>query len=365
MTGITLSQVTDFEKLGEVWQDLESRADGSFFQSWAWIGCLAEERFPNPVLLRAHEGERVVALGLFNHTRPYLGRSKLWLGESGDLRRDDIFIEHNGILIERGRPKELLGACLAAACTARIGRNRPPRYRSVHLSGVDEVHLAAAHRDHFAVRVDATRVAPFVELDLLRRSGTDPLQITSGNTRYQIRRSERRYADAGPVSLMRARSLNEAQLFLTELAQLHQAAWMNRGEPGVFANPKFERFHRALIERTFADGRTDLLRVTAGPKIVGYLYNFLFRGHVSAYQSGFDYQPSDRHLKPGLTCHHLAIQMYLAKGARCYDFLAGADRYKLSLATATAPLYWIEIGKKGLPTSLANGFEAIRNRLFR
>jgi CelD/BcsL family acetyltransferase involved in cellulose biosynthesis len=365
MTEITLSKVTDFEQLGELWRDLESRSDASFFQSWAWTGCLVEERFSDPVLLRVHEGDRVTGLALFNQTRPNLGRPRLWLGESGDRRRDDIFIEHNGILIERGFPKKMLAACLDVAQNTAIGTDRLRRRRIIRLSGVDEKHLAAARACHRAVRVRMVRAAPFVELDALRRSGTDSLEIASRNTRYQIRRSERRYAATGPLAVVRARSVEEAQFFLTELAQLHQAYWVRRGKPGAFANPQFERFHRTLIERTFAGGGTDLLRVSAGSKIVGYLYNLLSRGHVCAYQSGFDYQLSDRHYKPGLTCHHLAIEMYLAKGARRYDFLAGAERYKLSFANTTAPLYWIQIGQTGLRTALANGVAAVRNRLSR
>src|SRR5712671_1951167 len=129
MMEITLSKVTDFEQLGELWRDLESRSDASFFQSWAWTGCLVEERFSDPVLLRVHEGDRVTGLALFNQTRPNFGRPRLWLGVSGELVRDDIFIEHNGILIERGFPKKMLAACLDVAQNAAIGRDRLRRRR--------------------------------------------------------------------------------------------------------------------------------------------------------------------------------------------------------------------------------------------
>jgi CelD/BcsL family acetyltransferase involved in cellulose biosynthesis len=359
---ITFSKVTDFERLGEIWRDLERRADASFFQSWAWTGCLAQERFTDPVLFSAREGGRVVALALFNHTRPSFGQSILWLGESGDPRCDDIFIEHNGILIERGFPKELLVACLDGARHAAIGADRR-RYRGIRLSGVDEKHLTAARLCYPAVRVRMMRPVPFVELDSMRRSGTGSLEVVSRNTRYQIRRSERLYAATGPLTVARAQTIDEAQFLLTELIQLHQTYWVSRGKPGAFANPKFKRFHHTLIERTFANGQADLLRVTAGGTTVGYLYNFLYRGHVCAYQSGFNYRLSSGHYKPGLTCHHLAIEMYLAKGALRYDFLAGAERYKLSFATATTPLYWIAIGQTRLSMLLEKGFDTIKYRI--
>ena len=85
MTEITLSRVTDWTALGQRWRALEERSDCSFFQSWTWTGCLAEERFPDPILLEATSDDRVVAMALFNRRRAVTGRQSLWLGESGRL----------------------------------------------------------------------------------------------------------------------------------------------------------------------------------------------------------------------------------------------------------------------------------------
>ena len=357
---LSLCKTTDFERLGILWRDLEARADASFFQSWDWTGCLAEERFRNPIVLEARDGNRVVALALFNQILSSSRRSTLCLGESGNPERDDIFIEKNGILVERGTPAELLVACLETARRADLDTPAPHILR---LSGVDEKHLVAVRTCDPTIQI-RTLCSPSINLEPLRRSNTTALQITSRNTRYQIRRSERKYAAFGPLQIKRAENAEEAQSFLTELARLHQRYWRRRGRPGAFANSWFERFHRALINRAFQSGGTDLLQLTAGPKIAGYLYNFVFQGHVSAYQSGFDYDLSDPHLKPGLTAHHLAIEMYLREGARSYDFLAGADRYKVSLSTTSVPMHWIESGRTGLPAAFIRMIRTIRNRLW-
>ena len=349
---VTLHKLSDFEELGVLWRDLELRADVSFFQSWAWTGCLARERFADPVVLKAQDDQRILALALFNLTSPCFGRSKLSLGESGDPQHDAIFIERNGILIERGL-EELPGICLERVQHGGVGGRRFYRNCRIRLSGVDGEHLAAARACNKPVMVQSVG-APIVELDAVRRSGGDVLRITSPNTRAQIRRSERKYAATGPLEIVRAQTIEQAQVFLTELIKLHQKYWTGRGHPGAFANPFFERFHRELINRAFHNGGTHLLRIAAGSKIIGYLYNFCFRGHVCAYQSGFDYDRSDPHLKPGLTCHHLAIQLYIAQGERIYDFLAGAERYKVSLATNITPLHWIETGELGLWSIIAS-----------
>lgn len=358
MSRIELSEEVDFDRIGDLWRDLEARADGSFFQSWAWVGCLASERFPNPVLLQAREGGVAVALGLFNRRRR-LGGSDLLLNESGTSRFDAVFVEHNGFLIERGHSAGSIAECLDAAIGA--SRRRP---RRVVLSGIPESYLAALRQAPYRHAIRATRAAPFVDLRGLRQQGEAYLDRLSANTRYQLRRSRRRYEAAGELLLHRAESIAEAGDFLSRLAELHQRYWTGRGRPGAFANPDFRRFHEALIERAFAGGAIDLMRVSAGGQALGYLYNLRYRGTVYAYQSGFDYAASDAQRKPGLTCHHLAIEKYLAEGAERYDFLAGGDRYKLSLSTGAATLYWVEIGPRRRLVAVSQWLGALARKRF-
>jgi CelD/BcsL family acetyltransferase involved in cellulose biosynthesis len=341
---ISLAKIADFAALEMVWRDLEPRAEGSFFQSWFWTGCLLEERFPDPVLLTVRADGRIVGLGLFNSHRPKIfGRSTLWLGESGNRQFDDIFIEHNGFLLDRSQPKRLLSACLRIARQGAMEGMRPLRGRLIMLSGVGDEYIAATRANRSRVRVLASRSAPFVDLVTIRQSHKDFLGSTSSNTRYQLRRSERRYAENGPITVHRAKNLDEAQDFLSGLTRLHQNYWIRRGKPGAFANPLFERFHQTLISRAFASGGVDLLRVTTGDNVIGYLYNLIWRGHVCAYQSGFNYDLSHPHQKPGLTCHHVAIEMYLADGANRYDFLAGPQQYKISLSSDSVNINWLRV----------------------
>ena len=106
----------------------------------------------------------------------------------------------------------------------------------------------------------------------------------------------------------------------------------------------FRRFHAELITRAMPRGEVELLRICAGGAVVGYLYNFLWRGWSLAYQSGFAYPDGDSHRKPGLTCHHLAINRHFARDGLGYDLLAGEGRYKSSLANTSSVLSWLETG---------------------
>ena len=351
MTEITLTSVTDWTTLGENWRALEEQSDCSFFQSWTWTGCLAEERFPDPVLLEATCDGRVVVMALFNRRRARRGQQTLWLGESGRRDFDAVYIEWNGLLAETGTPPGLLADCLRAARLAPVNGWRPWVGRRLVLSGVDEPTMQAAHAADGNLWVRRQSTAPYVDLAALRQMQQTYLAALSSNTRYQLRRSQRAYAAAGALELRRAASLDEAVAFLDALAVLHQAIWTRRGRTGAFADPWIGKFHRTLVQRGLERGEIALLRLTAGQRVVGYLYNFEFRGSVVNYQSGFDYEGAQRHQKPGLTSHHQAIIDAASGGFARYDFLAGDDRYKRSLGTAEAKLGWLELGG-GWPSRL-------------
>lgn len=348
MIDIALTRVTDFAALGERWRALEARVQASFFQSWTWTGCLAEERFPDPVLLEAVEAGRTVALALFNR-RGGLLRQKLWLGETGLPVRDALFIEHNGILLDRTAGPSLR-LCLLAARRGSVNGTRPWLLRRLMLNGIDRDTLEAAAA-MAPVTIRRSSAAPAVDLVRLQQ-GTGFLESLSANTRYQVRRSDRIYERVGPLAVRRAATIAEAHGWLEELAVLHQASWRARGRPGAFSHGFFGRFHHALIERGLPRDEIDLLRVTAGPQVVGLLYNFRYRGQALAYQSGFDYAGAGRHQKPGLTCHHQAILFAAEAGLRRYDFLAGEARYKTSFADTAARLFWVDVGGDATTTAL-------------
>ena len=337
---ITLAEVTDWTSIQERWRELETRADSSFFQSWTWVGCQAAERYSRPVLLEGRRNGSVIALALLNRRKSWPFGEALWLGESGVPTLDDVFVEHNGVLIDRACRTSVLPNIISVLLRHPVApRHRAIRRRLV-LSGVDAGVAHAIDRSQAHVTVRDALPAPFVDFANLEGSFLDNV---SPNARYQIRRSARRYAERGLLTLDRAETPADAQKYLDGLLALHQKTWTRRRRPGAFANPRFAAFHRALIDRGFPRGEIDLVRISAGEHIIGYLYNFCYAGRVASYQSGFDYDDLGPHHKPGLTSHHLAIEHYRAVGFRSYDFLAGGDRYKTSMANASDTLFWLDV----------------------
>ena len=324
---ITAHGVADVASLGAEWRALEARAGrASIFQGWTWMGCLAEERFPNPIVLRAEAGDgTTLGLALFNRRR-----GGLYLSEAGDGRLDLPFVEHNAPLIDEQAAPGLLPAMMQAAWAAG------GIFRMV-LGGVPPAVATAA--GGWAWRRQE-RAAPRVDLEAVRGSGGDYLSCLSANTRQQIRRSFRAYAAHGAMQADRAASVAEALDWLDELAALHGRMWRARGMPGAFADPFMLRFHRCLIERGVMREEVDLLRVRAGERVIGYLLNLRRGGWVCAYQSGWDLAAAGKHERPGIVCHVLAIEQALRRGDSAYDFLAGEDRYKRSLGTDETTLVW-------------------------
>ena len=350
MLRITLAAPGDIDGVGRRWRGLEAVSTGSFFQSWSWVGCQFAARYPDPLLLVAERNGEALALALFNRTRVVTG-DILWLGESGDPGLDTVFTEHNGPLVATGAPPSLPGALFDHLHAAP--------FRRVVWSGIDDALAARAWTRPGTIRRQADRPAPYVDFAPIRAAGQDFEASLSSNARYQLRRSLRRFAETGSVSITAASDVPEALAWLDVMAALHQKTWEGRGQPGAFANPFFRVFHAELIARALPRGEVELLRIAAGEEVVGYLYNFLWQGWSFSYQSGFVYPDGDTNRKPGITCHHLAIARHFAAGGAGYDFLAGDARYKTSLANATRRLSWLETGPVWRPTALAARIRAV------
>ncbi len=343
MPQFTLSVPGDFEKLGERWRALEAEADASFFQSWTWVGCEVAARFPDPILIEATLGGETMALALCNRIAGWSGDT-LWLGESGLPAWDSLFVEHNGPLVAATAAPDVIRGLLKTGL-GRLGRR-------LVLSGVRGGIATAARMIPGTLELHPDRPSPCVDFNRLRATASDHAASLSANTRQQIRRSLRRYQTNGPIVMRRAADVPEALACLDGLVLLHQESWRRRNRQGAFAVPEFYRFHRALIARAIPRREAELLHFSAGGQTIGYLYNFLWRGWVLAYQSGFAYPHADPRRKPGLTCHHLAIEAHMAEGMNGYDFLAGEARYKTSFTNSQNSLSWLELGPVWRPASI-------------
>ncbi len=361
---MTLVSVSHPNEIEDLWLDLERRSDCSFFQSWGWIGCWLRH-LPDgldPRLLTMSADGELVGLGILiprQQTRHVFVRSRsLYLNETGDPQLDAVGLEYNGFLADRRLADTVVCRCLEWLAEAKED------WDELNLGGLDPASTGTygriAGEIGLMTRARDRKRYDYVDLEAVRQGEGDYLGLLSRNTRYQIRRSLRRYEDDGPLSVRAAGDADEARDILAELRQLHQAYWKGRRHAGSFATPFFDDFHRDLVANRFGAGEIQLLRITAGPKLIGCLYNFVKDGRVCAYQSGFNYDPDSR-LKPGLVSHYLAIEHNLAAGMRIYDFMAGEGQHKRSLGTRHGEMTWLVLQRPNTKFRLENALRSLKH----
>jgi CelD/BcsL family acetyltransferase involved in cellulose biosynthesis len=350
-------------RIRDAWCALEAAAPQPYFLSWPWVetwlDCLPASASAGVALCVARRaGAPVAAFFLGARTRwrhRVLPSRELHWNMTGHGAYDEICIEYNGMVHDGGPPP-------LSEIVARL----PGRWDELYLPALDAdgpvAHGLAGLASDLSLRVRSDRRVPAPTIDLAKvRDGGDYLKLLGGSTRSQIRRSQKLYGARGKLALEVAASPDQARAVFDELVALHRRAWRDRGEAGAFL-PFVHDFHRRLIERRFAAGEIQLLRVRAGDTTVGCLYNFVWRGDVSFYQSGLAYE-TDGKLKPGLVCHALAVDHAARAGERWYDFLAGQSRYKQSLATDARALVWARIQKPRLRFAIEDLARSVRDQV--
>jgi len=315
-----------------IWRDLEEATRPAYFLTWGWIenwlAMLPRAEAPALAVICGASGE---ALGACFLGRQLLIRHRVlpsravFVNATGVPSRDELCVEHNGVL----------GGSLAQLVELLDGRGGD--WDELFVPGVDRAALEGLRLPRGCrVRIVRASPAPFVDLARVRAAG-DYLALLSSNTRAQIRRARRRL---GACELEIAESIESALAIYAELVALHTARWRASGQPGAFADPWFEQFHRRLIERRFAHGEIQLLRLSVGGATIGCLYNLIAGGRVLFYQAGLA-AFSDPVIKPGLVCHAAAVARCAGEGHAIYDLLGGSARYKASLATGATELAWL------------------------
>lgn len=331
--------------LGEEWQALERIADGSPFTSWAWVSTWLRH-LPNrfvPTVFRARDDRGVVALALLVDSpeqglRRLLGARSIHLQETGDLDLDELTIEYAGVLARPGSERLAYALLFEALDACNLHWRRLRISASAHATAI----ASALPRRLRAWSTHAS-ASCLIDLAALRANGGDYLAMLGKATRTRLRQTRRYYEALGPLRIDDAANADEALEWLDELSRLHGCYWRSRGKAGSFASPFFAGFHRDFVTHRGAGCRARLLRVSAGARVVGYLYLLVWRRRAYVYNTGLDYAVLGHHDRPGFLAHLLAIERCLAEDFDEYDFLAGDSDYKRKMATHGRLLQWIDV----------------------
>jgi hypothetical protein len=350
----------NLKRIREIWESLEESANISYFLSWGWIEnwitSLPDHAKPELVVfLEGNEPHLAFFLGKANLVRKHLFKSRGWyVNATGIPAFDRIYIEYNGFLCRQPEALQFID----------IVKSLPNSWDELFLPGLDTRSFpgtaALDNISPYKTIVDDDLASPFVDLDRVRARDGDYLSLLSANTRSQIHRSYRLFEKTAPVQLEVARDIRNAMDMYHELVNLHEETWTNRSREGAFSSDYMFQFHKQLIQSRFEYDEIQLLRIRCENNTIGCLYNFIYKNNVYFYQSGMNYN-LDKRLKPGLVAHVEAIRHNATAGHKTYDFLGGADRYKVSLATHHNRLIWVRLQKHSLKFRIENTLKTFKH----
>jgi len=182
------------------------------------------------------------------------------------------------------------------------------------------LQLAAPLRSSTEIR-DAS-IAPVLDI----RPGANTLwDAIPGKKAQNLRRAYAAIDKRGEAQFSAA-TVGTAQDWFSDLIRLHSARWISRGEPGVFADPRVERFHALALPQLFAQDLARIYRLTLGNSAIAVYYGFFDRRRAFAYSTGFD--PDFTECSPGALILAHGIEQALRSGAREFHFLRGDEAYK-------------------------------------
>lgn len=355
-----ITSIEAYSVLSSDWQFLESSSSATFFLSRTWIETWLSSYSPKVDVLSVKFDGELVGLALlcrsqFSHWKRF-GSSRLHINQTGIQEFDQVWTEYNGVLISAGHESAIYSLLLPFLIA------HYPGWDELQVGAVSEDIAISMHSSSELTRLDLWQSPSYgINLKDLSDKKLNYLDSLSRNTRYQIRRSLKLYSEMGRVSLTFAASKDQAIDFFNEIAPLHIAKWGGAGQSG-FTNQHFVSFHINLISKAFSLGQVDLIKVSSGDRVLGYLYNFLYRGRVYFYLSGLVTE-NDAKLKPGLSAHSMAIQHYLDNDFVFYDFMGGDDRYKSSLGEKHEQLYLISLQKNQLKFKIESILRKVKQRL--
>lgn len=170
-------------------------------------------------------------------------------------------------------------------------------------------------------------------------------ETRSSKWRNNVRRTEKRLAEIGPVEFIRHRpeSLaygdgDPAWGIYDACCDVATRSWQGRMEENTtLTSPRVGAFLRESHAAAARLGMVDMNLLTVGGEPAAFAYNYHYDGHVQGLRAGFDRSVADA--GSGGVLFARAIKDSFARGDKTYDFGAGWSEYKGRFRTSTETSY--------------------------
>lgn len=360
---VTIEECENPGKTLQDWALLEKFRDSVFLSS-AWIlpWLLSVGNTANIYTTRFFDSNGQL-VGMCFLTYATIKRRRLFsvrqlsLNES-EIRGNKFIIEHNGVLHAPACRYEVYYSLLELITKSglpidELRINAITKANAHNIKSIcDELRLSMID--------DERSNAYFTELSNFNQIPDNYIASLSRNKREQIRRSIKFYGQFGEARVRYAANNNERMDFFHQLGELHQQYWAGKGKPGSFANRKWVEFHTRIISDH--SDKVQLIRISFGDHILGYLYNLSDNMIAYSLQSGFRYS-DNKNDRPGIISHFLVTNDYIRQSYRRYEFLAGESQYKQSLSNGYHEFMWKLIQRKTVKSGIENTMLRIKKRL--
>jgi len=329
------------------WSEHCEARDHSFFMSPGWIKtlidcCHDEENLKLMVIKNGSSPTFAAIVNFVVQLRGGVFKSRvLNVNCTGNYAKDSICVEYNHLL-QTGEDDFDINLFV---------KSIKEKWDEIYIPGMCMVRnpgkvIRECNQDW--VICDYNKSNFWVDLSVIPKERTDYVGSLSKKTRGHIRRTTKFYETIGEIKLCQASTIEEALDMLENLIALKKLI-LSKKDLKSSLNEHFIRHSTALIKSRFESGEIQMLKIQAGDMVVGYIYNFVYRGHVYFYQSGFNYE-SDNKVSPGLLSNAEAIVYNARLGNKIYDFLAGDEHYKECFANKKSSMVWMRILRPSIKT---------------
>jgi len=152
------------------------------------------------------------------------------------------------------------------------------------------------------------------------------LKMLGRNMREQMRRYPKRLEKNFAVEYELAQDESAMHAALDDLFRLHGKRWRARGQTGVLATPRRQRFHREVCRAFLKRDWLRLWTLRCDGEAVCVLLHYAYQQKYFFFIGGFDPEWSRWSVGTCLFAH--VFQQAIGEGAQSFDFLRGAEAYK-------------------------------------
>ncbi len=222
-------------------------------------------------------------------------------------------------------------------CNAVLDDLRQNKVREIHLETIRPDSVAALHllplAEKRGYRVDFHQSDVSADLDL-PDTWDAYLARLDGKQRHEIRRKMRNLGDIGPTTFRVIEQKAEIRNAIDSFLKLFPES---RGDKAQFLTGKMEGFFRTLTAALAEIGIVRFASLEFNGRPLAMILYFDYNNNVYLYNSAYD--PAYKGMSVGIISKTLCIQDSIARKKQKFDFLKGAEQYKLYLGGKELKLY--------------------------